>query len=173
MTEVRMSLAEAGELLGIKPNSVRSRFKAGKIKGERDNSGKIWVWINKTKAANDKGSKKHVSKPSIETFETNEIKALQAHINTLSKQLSVATAELEVLRPKASQNDRLKAELAGKEEQMKLALSQVEDLRSRLDAEGTERRQRTAVLTDRREKPVEAPTERLTFMERLTGCRSS
>ena len=46
MPEVRMSLAEAGAILRIAPNSVRSRWKAGKLRGDRDNEGRIWVWLD-------------------------------------------------------------------------------------------------------------------------------
>ena len=47
MAEERVSLTEAATLLGIAPNSVRSRFKAGKLRGERDNKQRIWVWIDR------------------------------------------------------------------------------------------------------------------------------
>jgi predicted DNA-binding transcriptional regulator AlpA len=71
------------------------------------------------------------------------------------------------------ENSVLQARLELMEQRFSDAEKTIEDLRSRLDAEGTERRQLTAVLTDQREKPVEAPRERLTFMERLTGRTSS
>lgn len=135
MAEVRMSLADAGALLGLAPNSVRSRFKAGKLRGERDNEGKLWVWLDPeergtSKASTEPTSKpsselsnpsndvtskssKRSSKPSIEPSNSNEIAALKGHIETLSEQLSGANAELSILRPRASLADRLEAEIAG------------------------------------------------------------
>jgi hypothetical protein len=130
-----MSLADAGALLDLAPNSVRSRFKAGKLRGERDNEGKLWVWLDPeehgaskasieptskpssdlSNPSNDDTSKpsKRVSKASIEPSNSNEIEALKGHIETLSEQLAGANAELSILRPKASLADRLEAEIAG------------------------------------------------------------
>jgi len=94
MTKVRMSLAEAGAVLGIAPNSVRSRYKAGKLSGERDNSGRIWVWIDAP------GSK--ISKNSIEpVFEGNKAN-FEADQNWLQKRLDLAEAELAELRPRVA-----------------------------------------------------------------------
>lgn len=135
MPEVRMSLAEAAAVLGIAPNSVRSRWKAGKIKGERDNADKIWVWVDTEKAANDEGSKKPVSKVSkrdFEGFESREIKALQDHVKTLDEQLAIATAELGDLRPKAADAIRLQAERDGLQALLDVRAEQVEDLRNQL-----------------------------------------
>lgn len=110
MTESRMSLVEAGEVLGIQPNSVRSRWKNNKIRGERDNTGKIWVWIDKTEAASDKGSNGTPSKSSIEGFEN---KALEVAFTALSDQLEAAKAEIDQLRPQAIEATTLRAENAG------------------------------------------------------------
>lgn len=140
MAEERMSLVEAGEVLGIAPNSVRSRWKAGKIRGERDNEQKVWVWIDREKAANDKGSKppipkpsKDVSKPSIEPSiegsKDRAISALEAHIQTLAEQLSVANAEIVRLRPKAEAADRLEAEAEGLRGQLAIRAEQLDELR--------------------------------------------
>ena len=74
MADIRMSLADAAMVLGIAPNSVRSRFKAGKLRGERDNQGKIWVWLDDA-AQHTGGSKSKPSKPSIEGFEQNGFEA--------------------------------------------------------------------------------------------------
>lgn len=79
-----MSLADAAKLLGIAPNSVRSRFKSGKIRGERDNEGKIWVWI-------DPDSFEPASKPSRNLrpnpSNTDEITTLKVENATLKTQL--------------------------------------------------------------------------------------
>lgn len=114
-----MSLSDASALLGIAPNSVRSRFKAGKIRGERDNQGKVWVWLDPDKEGSklltSNPSKSSTSKGSIEGFEQGHFKALEAHLRTLTEQLALAQSELASLRPRASAADRLEAEVAGLE----------------------------------------------------------
>lgn len=114
--EVRMSLADAAALLNTAPNTVRSRFKAGKIRGERDNSGKIWVWID----PNSQSSKPTPSKPSKKG--SNDA-ALEAILVTLER----AQEELSSLRPKASRVDQLEAENA-------LLVDQIRDLKADRDA---------------------------------------
>jgi hypothetical protein len=109
-----MSLADAAAALGIAPNSVRSRFKAGKLRGERDNLGKIWVWLDDAIAPAG-GSISNPSKFSIEPFEQGRFEALEAHLRTLTEQLSLAQSELASLRLRASAADRLEAEVAGLE----------------------------------------------------------
>lgn len=114
MVEVRMSLAAAAATLGIAPNSVRSRFKAGKLRGERDNQGKIWVWLDDAIPPVEP-SISNASKPSIEGLELAHIKALEAHLHAVSEQLNLAQSELSTLRSRASAADRLEAEIAGLE----------------------------------------------------------
>jgi hypothetical protein len=94
-----MSLADAAIALGIAPNSVRSRFKAGKIRGERDNLGKLWVWLDHAAEGSNR--------PHIE--------ALEAHLRTLTDQLNLAQVEVSALRIRASAADRLEAQVAGLE----------------------------------------------------------
>ena len=114
MADVRMSLSDAATALGIAPNSVRSRFKAGKLRGERDNQGKIWVWLDNAPQPIEP-SKSKPSKPSIEGFEQGQIKALEGHLRTVTEQLGLAQAELASVRLRASAADRLEAEVAGLE----------------------------------------------------------
>lgn len=135
-----MTLAQAADLLGIAPNSVRSRWKSGKIRGERDNEQKIWVWVDRDKTANDQGSKPPISKPSkivsnpsiepsIEGSKDRVISALEAHVQTLAEQLALANAELSDLRPKAAAVDRLQAENEGLTAQLTIRADQLEELR--------------------------------------------
>jgi hypothetical protein len=159
MSKVRMSLKEAGEHFGIKPNSVRSRWKAGKIDGERDNSGKVWVWVDPTKAANDRGSKKTVSKVSTEGFETNEIKALKDHLKATTEQLTKAEAEIADLKPQALEAVGLRAENQALKEQQGRGEAEIARLVGSLDKMDKERRELVEALLKRRPS----------LWERITG----
>jgi hypothetical protein len=142
MVEIRMSLADAAATLGIAPNSVRSRFKAGKLRGERDNQGKIWVWLDDSAQLVD-GSKSNPSKPSIEGSEKAHIKALEAHLQTLMKQLDLTQAEISTLRLRASVADSLEAQVAG-----------LETLREEIGADRDRWREMAEqALADRRQEP--------------------
>lgn len=125
MAEMRMSLEQASKVLGIAPNSVRSRWKRGKIKGERDNSDKIWVWVDVPDNDNPPPSQGSIEKPS----QGFEISALQDHLKTLKEQLSIAAAELAELRPKAAEADHLRAENAGLRGQLDIRAEQLAELR--------------------------------------------
>jgi hypothetical protein len=117
--EVRMSLAEAAALTNTAPNTIRSRFKSGKIRGERDNAGKIWVWIDPASAA----SKAKTSKPSKSSSKPSNDELFEA----LKVQLQRANEELDALRPKAAKADILAAEKA-------LLIEQISDLKADRDA---------------------------------------
>jgi hypothetical protein len=114
VADIRMSLADAAKALGVAPNSVRSRFKAGKLRGERDNQGKIWVWLDNADLMT-KPSKSKLSKASIEGSNDAHVNALEAHLRTVTEQLSAAQRELASLRFKASDADRLAAQVTGLE----------------------------------------------------------
>jgi len=114
-----MSLADAASLLKVAPNTIRSRFKSGKIRGERDNAGKIWVWVDTDLT----GSKQRISKPSKSVSNPSNDAAFEA----LKIQLHRANDELDVLRPKAAMADALAAEKA-------LLGDQINDLKADRDA---------------------------------------
>lgn len=117
--EVRMSLTDAAVLMNVAPNTIRSRFKSGKIRGERDNAGKIWVWVD----PDLDGSKQRISKPSKSSSNPSNDAAFEA----LKVQLHRANDELDVLRPKAAMADALAAEKA-------LLGEQITDLKADRDA---------------------------------------
>lgn len=106
MEAVRMSLADAGKVLGIATNSVRSRWKAGHLRGERDNAGKVWVWI-------DPAAEVRSSKPTTKASTEGEATALREHIASLTDQLVQVRAERDHLAVRASDADRLAGEVAG------------------------------------------------------------
>ena len=117
--ELRMSLAEAAALTKTPLNTLRSRWKAGKVRGERDNAGKIWVWIDPDLV----GSKQRTSKVSKSVSKPSNDAAFEA----LKVQLHRANDELDVLRPKAAMADALAAEKA-------LLGEQITDLKADRDA---------------------------------------
>lgn len=79
MADVRMSLREASEATGIPSNTLRSRYKSGKLRGERDNSGRLFVWIDPTV----QGSKSKTSNSSKQVRNEGELEALRGHVETL------------------------------------------------------------------------------------------
>lgn len=159
MSEVRMSLKEAGELLGLKPNSVRSRYKKGKLRGEADNMGKLWVWVDPAKVANDRGSKEPTSKVTIEGFESNEIKALKDHLKATIEQLTKAEAKIADLEPQAMEAVALRAENQALKDQQGRGEAEIARLVASIDKLDTERQELIkAVLKQRRG-----------FWERLMG----
>lgn len=97
MTDVRMSLAEAAAAFGVPVNTLRSRFKAGKVRGERDNAGKLWVWIDPAA----KLSKSKLSNSSKQVRNDGEIEALKGHVETLKSQLAQAEARADEWKAKA------------------------------------------------------------------------
>lgn len=75
--EQRFSLEAAGKLFGITANAMRARAKKSpeKYRMERDNGGKIWLWIDteglldpKAVKAKAKGSKSNYLKASIDAL---------------------------------------------------------------------------------------------------------
>ncbi len=167
MTKVRMSLAEAGTLLRVAPNSVRSRWKKGQIEGARDNSGKIWVLLDPTEASTE-GVASKASKPSIEGFEQGLFEAQRAHIETLSGELARAAAELETLRPKLLEGERALARAAGLE-----ALLAAAGMEREAEQQGLERRvgelRERAERAERKEDEARAA---LAAQERAARARS-
>lgn len=97
MTDIRMALREASELTGIPSNTLRSRYKVGTLKGERDNSGRLFVWIDPVAVASKKATS-HNAKPARND---GELEALKAHIETLKEQLAAADARADEWQAKA------------------------------------------------------------------------
>lgn len=97
MTDVRMPLREASEATGIPANTLRSRYKVGKLKGERDNSGRLFVWIDPLAVP----SKNRVSHNAKQVRNDGEIEALKAHVETLKDRLVLAEARVTEWQKKA------------------------------------------------------------------------
>jgi chromosome segregation ATPase len=161
-----MALADGAQALGLSTNGARSRFKSGTLKGERDNQGRIWIFVDEA----EEGSKKKISNSSIEAASNssknsteptsnNSKLALEGHIRTLSDQLERAQneqvelrKELVELRVRASATDRLEAEVEG-----------LKALRDELRADRDQWRQ---MAVERQTTPEVAPPEAATPRKR-------
>jgi len=105
--EQRFSLEAAGKLMGVSANAMRARAKKNpdQYRFERDNSGKIWLWIDpekfptlKPSKLEIKGSENSELKASIEGL-ISKIEAasnaaeLKAHIQSLEARIKELEAE--------------------------------------------------------------------------------
>ena len=50
---IRVSVEEASQLLGIEQGSVKKRIQRGKLSSEKDASGAIWVYLDKSETVRD------------------------------------------------------------------------------------------------------------------------
>jgi len=145
-----MTLKAAAGLLGIHPNSVRSRYKKGKLRGEADNTGKIWVFVDPSKIANDVGSMKPTMKVTKEVRNYNEIRALQEHLKATTEQLERAQAEIADLKPQALEAVRLKVENDGLRDQQGRGDAEIERLRTAYADMDAERQELVKALLQRK-----------------------
>ena len=176
MTEKqRLSLKEASDLLGIGESAVRARFKAGKLEGERDNQGKIWVFVE---------PEMHPAlKPAKELQTQGEIAAVRELMGALKTQLQGITAERDALRSSATENTRLRAEIAGAEAMIAAKEEIIKDLRELVEDTRKERDEwrkqaQTIALLDQQAPNPEQPVmpenraaERVGWVARLFGSR--
>src|SRR5215207_546715 len=118
MPEQRMSLEDAGRLLGgLHPNTVRARAAKGKIRYEKDNSGKWFVFINPEKAARDRAERQKLKatkaelEAAIEPPIVSNFKTLEATIQVLNEELKASRVEREELKAKLSERTEVAARL--------------------------------------------------------------
>src|SRR4051812_44802732 len=153
MPEQRMSLEEAGRLLGgLHPNTVRARAAKGKMRYEKDNSGKWFVFIDPEKAARDRAERQKLkaTKAELETqLEppiVSNLKALEATVQVLSEELKASRIEKEELKAKLYERTevaaRLEVTVATLSARSEAATEEVECLRRRLEQEVDENRKR-------------------------------
>jgi hypothetical protein len=53
---IRVSVEEAATLLGIEKGSVKKRIQRGKLRSEKDASGTIWVYVDRSETVQDKSA---------------------------------------------------------------------------------------------------------------------
>jgi DNA repair exonuclease SbcCD ATPase subunit len=160
MPEQRMSLEEAGRLLGgLHPNTVRARAAKGKIRYEKDNSGKWFVFIDPEKAASSRAKRQELKAPKdelelpIEPPFVSDFKPLEATIQILAEELKVTRAERDELKAKLNERAEAVARLEVAEATLsaksEAAAEEVERLRQRLEQETHESRKMLAEMLER------------------------
>jgi hypothetical protein len=174
MPEQRMSLEEAGRLLGgLHPNTVRARAAKGKIRYEKDNSGKWFVFIDPEKGARDraerqklkelKATKSELEVPMEPTIVSN-FKALEATIQVLNEELKASRVEREELKAKLNERTevaaRLEITVATLSTKSEAAAEEVECLQRRLEQETDENQKRLVEILERMAAPQSAPPRR-------------
>lgn len=89
----KFSLEAAGKLLGVGANAVRARAKKNPelYHVERDNGGKIWVWIDPENLQNMKASKDNQLDPKTRSLKAS-IEALQERVSTAERGEAAAMA---------------------------------------------------------------------------------
>ena len=132
-TVMAYSIREAAEAAGVSKSTIQRRLKEGDISrnadGKIDPSELARVYPNSVKVSRDHGQNIAIG-TERDTQNTGD-----EHT-----EISILKAELEAARKLAEERDR---ELGHRDETIR-------DLRDRLDKEGEERRQLTAMLTDQR-----------------------
>ena len=136
MTEQRVSLREAGELLEISPDTVRYRFRQGEIRGERDNQGKIWVFIDPDtlpgrKAASGRKSKD--SQPGNEEPSSLEIQPGNSiEIKTMWDLLEAVSERLKDTQDRLKETQEERDRLRTLADELPIRLAEVVALKERL-----------------------------------------
>jgi hypothetical protein len=159
MPEQRMSLEEAGRLLGgLHPNTVRARAAKGKIRYEKDNSGKWFVFVDPEKAARDRAERQKLKAPKAELEAPLEppivssFKALEATILVLNEELKASRVEREDLKVKLNERTeaaaRLEVAMATLSAKSEAATEEVGRLRRRLEQETDENRKRLTEILE-------------------------
>lgn len=143
-----LSASLAAKRVGKSVPTITRAIKSGKLSAKpREGGGwiidpselfRVWPAVS---------NESDVSPNKLRDETPNETSLLQAEVQTLREKIEAGDLERERERTQLSET--------------------IDDLRTRLDAESTERRALTAQLTDQREKTPEAPKQGL--WARLTG----
>jgi len=136
-----LTYRELGERLGISPDGARMKAKRNKWTATTDNEGNIRVCVPADLSANNRTNVPPRTRPERSTEQTNEIKALQAHIETLKQQVSDHAAERERLREQldqqradhAAERQLLRNEIHALKAELATERQHARDLAGRLD----------------------------------------
>ncbi len=171
MPEQRMSLEEAGRLLGgLHPNTVRARAAKGKIRYEKDNSGKWFVFIDPERAASNRAERQKLEVPKsefnslIEPPIAGDFKFLEATIQILTEELKAIRTERDELKSKLIERAETAARLEVAEAifsaKSKATQEEVERLRQQLERETDENRKMLTEMLGRMITPKSTPERR-------------
>ena len=156
----RLSLKDAADVLELSENGVRSRYKMGKLEGERDNTGKIWVFVDpnpKSSKVTLKPSKKSKS-PDFEpasNLSKRLINLVEEELHTLRTERDALKAQIASQAGLQEEAARARVEMAKLETSLNTAQTTITELRERLDASKAERQELMQALLRALEKPQE------------------
>jgi hypothetical protein len=83
----KVSLQEAGELLGISPDAVRMRIKRGKMQGEKDEAGRWQVWIDTEESEGEQEAEQEPERGSVDEPDLlRQVAVLEARLELLEEE---------------------------------------------------------------------------------------
>jgi len=83
----KVSLQEAGELLGISPDAVRMRIKRGKMQGEKDAQGRWQVWIDTEESEGEQEAEQEPERGSVDEPDLlRQVAVLEARLELLEEE---------------------------------------------------------------------------------------
>lgn len=84
VSQQRMSVREAADLLGISPDGVRMRVTRGSMESEKDESGRVWVWVDTSPRDRNSGGE----------HSSEEVESLREQVGYLRGVIDQRDAEL-------------------------------------------------------------------------------
>jgi len=135
VTQDRVTIQEAARRLGVKEDAIRKRIQRGSIRHEKDEDGRVYVWVDTTQDA------RRTSQDTQDTTQDERLEVLKDQVGYLRRQL----AEEREARRRA---DTIIAQLARATEEQARTIRELEAPQEASDAaetveeapEGTETR---------------------------------
>jgi hypothetical protein len=78
---IRVSVEEAATLLGIEKDSVKKRVQRGKLRSEKDASGQVWVYLDRSETVRDQSQRRS------ETARDELVGELRDRVRSLERRL--------------------------------------------------------------------------------------
>jgi len=96
----KLTLIEAGQVLGISPDAVRMRIKRGSMQAEKGEDGRWLVWVDTEQAAAEREAEREPDAAGEREGERDELsaEALRARIGILEARLEAVESERDFLR---------------------------------------------------------------------------
>ena len=94
----KISLQEAGELLGISPDAVRMRIKRGKMQGEKDETGRWQVWIDTEESEGEQEAEQEPERGSVDEPDLlRQVAVLEARLELLEDERDYLRQQVQTL----------------------------------------------------------------------------